>query len=62
MRPYADTSMLRFAGGLLDLSIRTAASNRLHTIEQRLARWLLMAYDLAQSESMPMTHDFPDLW
>jgi CRP-like cAMP-binding protein len=50
--------MLRFAGALLDLSGRTAACNRLHTIEQRLARWLLMAYDRVQSETMPMTHEF----
>jgi CRP-like cAMP-binding protein len=50
--------VLRFAGALLDLSAQTAACNRLHTIEQRLARWLLMAYDRVRSETMPMTHEF----
>lgn len=50
--------MLRFAGALLNLSAQTAACNRLHSIEQRCARWLLMAYDRAKSETMPMTHEF----
>jgi hypothetical protein len=35
------TAMLRFAGNLLDMSAQTAACNRLHSIEQRCARWLL---------------------
>jgi CRP-like cAMP-binding protein len=34
-----------------------AACNRLHEIEQRLARWLLMSQDRVDSVSFPMTHD-----
>lgn len=34
-----------------------AACNRLHEIEQRLARWLLMSQDRIDSGSLPMTHD-----
>jgi len=37
---------------------QTAACNRLHNIEQRLARWLLMTQDRVDSGSLPMTHDF----
>ena len=37
---------------------QTAACNRLHDIEQRLARWLLMAQDRVDSASLPITHDF----
>jgi CRP-like cAMP-binding protein len=37
---------------------QTAACNRLHDIEQRLARWLLMTRDRVDSGSMPITHDF----
>src|ERR1700690_2521281 len=37
---------------------QTAACNRLHSIEQRLARWLLMAQDRVDSGSLPITHDF----
>jgi len=35
-----------------------AACNRLHEIEQRLARWLLMCQDRVDSESLPITHEF----
>jgi CRP-like cAMP-binding protein len=37
---------------------QTAACNRLHDIGQRLSRWLLMAQDRVESESLPITHDF----
>ena len=35
-----------------------AACNRLHEIEQRLARWLLMCQDRIQSDVLPITHEF----
>jgi CRP-like cAMP-binding protein len=35
-----------------------AACNRLHAIEQRLARWLLMSQDRVDSELLPVTHEF----
>jgi CRP-like cAMP-binding protein len=37
---------------------QTAACNRLHGIEQRLARWLLMTQDRVSSGSLRITHDF----
>ena len=37
---------------------QTAACNRLHNVEQRLARWLLMTQDRVESASLPITHDF----
>ncbi len=37
---------------------QTAACNRLHDIEQRLARWLLMTKDRLDSGSLAITHDF----
>jgi CRP-like cAMP-binding protein len=37
---------------------QTVACNRLHHIEQRLARWLLMAQDRVESALVAMTHDF----
>jgi CRP-like cAMP-binding protein len=37
---------------------QTAACNRLHGVEQRLARWLLMARDRVESAALPITHDF----
>jgi CRP-like cAMP-binding protein len=35
-----------------------AACNRLHDIEQRLARWLLMCQDRLGSDLLPITHEF----
>jgi len=35
-----------------------AACNRLHEIEQRLARWLLMCQDRVDSAVLPLTHEF----
>ena len=35
-----------------------AACNRLHDMDQRLARWLLMCHDRVDSEMLPLTHEF----
>jgi CRP-like cAMP-binding protein len=35
-----------------------AACNRLHDMDQRLARWLLMCQDRVNSEMLSLTHDF----
>lgn len=35
-----------------------AACNRLHEIEQRLARWLLMCQDRVEAKVLPVTHEF----
>ena len=37
---------------------QTAACNRLHDIEQRLSRWLLMTQDRVDAGVLPITHDF----
>jgi len=37
---------------------QSAACNRLHAIEQRLARWLLMMQDRVEYSSLLITHDF----
>jgi CRP-like cAMP-binding protein len=35
-----------------------AACNRLHEVDQRLARWLLMCQDRSDSQLLPLTHEF----
>jgi CRP-like cAMP-binding protein len=50
--------MLRFTEAVLDLASQTAACNRLHSIEQRCARWVLMSSDRIPSDIIPMTHEF----
>ncbi len=37
---------------------QNAACNRLHTMSERLARWLLTCHDRVQSNRMPLTHEF----
>jgi CRP-like cAMP-binding protein len=37
---------------------QTAACNRLHNIEQRFARWLLITQDRVDSPTLSITHDF----
>ena len=36
----------------------TAFANGTATVEQRLARWLLMANDRIKGEHVPLTHEF----
>jgi CRP-like cAMP-binding protein len=56
--PTFRAAALRYVAALLDLSAQTAACNRLHSIEQRCARWFLMARDRTDADVMPMTHEF----
>jgi CRP-like cAMP-binding protein len=37
---------------------QTAACNRLHEVEKRFARWLLMTQDRIETGLLPLTHDF----
>jgi CRP-like cAMP-binding protein len=51
--------MLNRHTGLQGMQVaQTAACNRLHDIEQRLSRWLLMTQDRVDSGVLPITHDF----
>jgi CRP-like cAMP-binding protein len=51
--------MLNRHAGLQGMQVaQTAACNRLHDIEQRLSRWLLMTQDRVHSGVLPITHDF----
>ena len=38
--------------------IRSTAGNAVHSVEQRLARWLLMAGDRMGSDEFPLTQEF----
>jgi CRP-like cAMP-binding protein len=37
---------------------QTAACNRLHHLDERCCRWLLIAHDSAQSDTFPLTQEF----
>ena len=59
----SDLEGLRIALGhfmttMFTLVSQSAACNRLHPIEERAARWLLMTHDRVDSDTFPITHDF----
>jgi CRP-like cAMP-binding protein len=56
--PVLQATLNRYAAGLAMQVAQTAACNRLHKIEERLSRWLLIAQDRLDSGIVPITHDF----
>jgi CRP-like cAMP-binding protein len=50
--------LLRYTQALITQISQTAVCNRLHSVEQRLCRWLLMTRDRTQSDDLQMTHEF----
>ena len=50
--------LLKYTQALITQIAQTAVCNRLHPVEQRLCRWLLMTQDRAQSNTLQMTHEF----
>jgi CRP-like cAMP-binding protein len=51
-------SLLRYVQMLLLQTSQIAACNRLHSIGERLARWLLMSHDRCMCDDLPFTQDF----
>jgi CRP-like cAMP-binding protein len=49
--------MLRYMQALITQTAQTAACNRLHTLDQRLCRWLLISADRAQDNKLDMTQE-----
>lgn len=50
--------LLNFVNAFLVQTSHTALSNGTASIEQRLARWLLMAQDRLGGKEVPLTHEF----
>jgi CRP-like cAMP-binding protein len=50
--------MLKSAQGFMIQTAHTALANGRAKLEQRLARWLLMAHDRMTSDAVPLTHEF----
>ncbi len=50
--------MQRFARFSFGQLAQTAACNRLHSLEERCCRWLLICNDNALSDTFPLTHEF----
>jgi CRP-like cAMP-binding protein len=50
--------LLRYIQALFALVTQNAACNRLHYLDVRLARWLLLVCDRVESNELPLTHEF----
>jgi hypothetical protein len=50
--------LLRYTQALITQISQTAVCNRLHTVEKRLCRWLLLSHDCVQYDKLVMTHEF----
>jgi CRP-like cAMP-binding protein len=55
-RPFCG-ALLKYANLYLSTIAQTAVCNRVHRIEQRLARWLLEMHDRTGTLELPMTHE-----
>lgn len=53
--------LLHFAQAFLMQTSYTALANGRASIEERLARWLLMAHDRLDGDEIPLTHEFLSL-
>jgi CRP-like cAMP-binding protein len=54
-------AFLRYGNSFVTQTARTAVANWRSKIEERLARWLLMAHDRIDGDEMPLTHEFLSL-
>jgi CRP-like cAMP-binding protein len=54
---FADL-LTRYAQALFGSIVQSTACNAVHFVEQRLARWLLMARDRMESDQFPLTQEF----
>jgi len=50
--------LTHYAQALIGFIVQSTACNAVHSVEQRLARWLLMARDRMASDEFPLTQEF----
>ena len=56
--PSLQRAIYRYTHLLMAQFTQTAACNRFHAVEARLARWLLMTHDRVNSDQFHLTHEF----
>jgi CRP-like cAMP-binding protein len=56
--PELETRLHRFAFQLAMQTTQIAACNRLHEVEERLSRWILMSQDRILTNHLPLTQEF----
>jgi CRP-like cAMP-binding protein len=56
--PSLRALLLRYAQAFLVQVEQAALANGRYSIQERLARWLLMCHDRLETDDLPMTHEF----
>jgi CRP-like cAMP-binding protein len=54
---YFRRLLYRYLNALLTQVTQSVACNSVHSLEKRLARWLLMTHDRMQADQFPLTHE-----
>src|SRR5690349_5921586 len=50
--------LLRYVDFVTGMVAQTAACNRIHTVDARMSRWLLMTHDRVDDDEFPLTQEF----
>lgn len=56
--PRLSLLLMAFTNAFMTMIAQTAACNRMHVVESRLARWLLITHDRVDSDEFPLTQEF----
>jgi CRP-like cAMP-binding protein len=56
--PQLERSLFRLSQEMATQAAQVAACNRLHEVDERLARWLLMCQDRLEGNRVPLTQEF----
>jgi CRP-like cAMP-binding protein len=56
--PTLHNLLLRYVQAVQLQTAHTALANASYTLEERLARWLLMSHDRIDGDDVPLTHEF----
>jgi CRP-like cAMP-binding protein len=52
------TLLLRYVQAVFGQISQTALCNRIHSVEERLGRWVLVSRDRTENHQLPLTHEF----
>jgi len=56
--PELQRALNRYSQLVIETISQSAACNRVHVIEERCARWLLMSHDRVATDEIPLTQEF----